>query len=217
MSRARSQVFMFLTSRTAHKWLSKLVLPALVFTSTFSQAFPALAKHVNKQETKSTKDKKDKKEPELCAQIHISAPLETVWEAIHEERESAPGLAYSKILDHENNHYRIEQKYTLIPFISSLTRILDINETPNERIDYEVIVAGHEKPLKGSWVLKSEDTENSSTLLALSAQSQRIDKNRLTRELATLWLKRRLAHVKEFAERSRKLSLEGRVLPKNEK
>jgi hypothetical protein len=195
---------MFLSKRNWHRWLSALVIPALALTSMLSvEGKQALAN--------------DKKDGELCAQIHISAPLQTVWEAIHEERESAPGLAYSKVLTHENNHFRIEQKYTLIPFISSVTRVLDINETPNERIDYEVVVTGKEKPLKGSWVLKSDDTENTSTLLALSALSQRIDKNPLKKELATIWLKRRLEHVKEFAERSRRLSLDGRVLPKKEK
>jgi len=208
---------MLLSNQTSRRWLSPLLLPALALTLLLSQAAPASAEPSNKQETSTEKDQKsakDKKEAELCAQIRISAPLQTVWEAIHEERDSAPGLAYSKILEHDNNHYRIEQKYTLIPLISSVTRILDVNETPNARIDYEVIVTGHEKPLKGSWVLKSEDSENTSTLLSLSAQSQRINKNPLARELATIWLKRRLEHVKKFAERSEKLSLDGRVLPK---
>jgi carbon monoxide dehydrogenase subunit G len=155
--------------------------------------------------------------PELSACIRIKAPKQAVWDAIHEERESAPGLAYSKVLEHENNHYLIEQKFTLIPFVSSTTRTLDINETPNDRIDYKVVATGHEKPLKGSWTLKSEDTEDKLTLLALSAQSQRIEKNLVAKELATMWLKRRLDHVKEFAERNARLSLEGQVLPKKGK
>ena len=212
--------FMHPSHSNAHKWLPRLVLPALALASTLSQPGPALAKHSNKQTT-TTEEKqtsaKETKNGALAAEIHIRAPIQTVWEAIHEERESAPGLAYSKVLAHDNNHFRIEQKYTIIPFISSVTRVLDINETPNERIDYEVIVTGEEKPLKGSWVLKSEDTENTSTLLTLSALSQRIDKNPIKRELGTIWLKRRLEHVKEFAERSQKLSLKGKVLPKSEK
>lgn len=153
---------------------------------------------------------------ELSAQIEIKAPRQVVWEAIHEERESAPGLAYSKILEQQDNHFKIEQKYTFIPFISSITRVLNIYETPVERIDYEVIVTGHEKPLKGSWTLKSQDTDDKVTLLTLCAQSERIEKHPVTRELAKMWLKRRLEHVKEFADRSSKLTLKGQVLLKTE-
>jgi carbon monoxide dehydrogenase subunit G len=194
-------------------------LVLLLASSVFLMS-PALAEHADRNDA-AEETKADcaeaKKNPELSACVRIKAPLQAVWEAIHEERESAPGLAYSKIIEHENNHYRLEQKYTLIPFISSITRTLDIQETPNERIDYEVIATGHEKPLKGSWTLKSEDAEDKTTMLALSAQSQRIEKNLIAKELATFWIKRRLDHVKEFAERSNKLSLVGRVLPKKDK
>jgi carbon monoxide dehydrogenase subunit G len=190
----------------------------LLLAWTLTLVSPALAQNVNEKAIHPS-EKSDSSEiktaPELSACIRIKAPKQAVWDAIHEERESAPGLAYSKVLEHENNHYRIEQKFTLIPFISSTKRTLDITETPNDRIDYEVVVTGHEKPLKGSWTLKSDDTEDSMTLLALSAQSQRIEKNPVAKELATMWLKRRLDHVREFAERNARLSLDGQVLQKN--
>jgi hypothetical protein len=182
-------------------------------TSSFAESpDDEAAKPSQKSESAKTKNI-----PELSACIRIKAPKQAVWDAIHEERDSAPGLAYSKVLEHENNHYRIEQKFTLIPFLSSTVRTLDINETPNDRIDYEVVVTRHEKPLKGSWTLKSEDIEDKLTLLALSAQSQRIENNPIAKELATIWLKRRLDHVREFAERNARLSLDGQVLPKKDK
>ncbi|MBX9939529.1 MAG: SRPBCC family protein [Candidatus Obscuribacterales bacterium] len=132
--------------------------------------------------------------------IVIKAPPEVVWQAVHDERNSDPDLAYSKILEQGENECKLEQKFTFIPVIGTAVCQMYNHEVPNERIDYKLIKSDRFKAMEGSWVLTAMEEGKTrldlSTNLDMGIPVPRGMVNAITaKKLAT-----RLKHVKEMAE-----------------
>jgi carbon monoxide dehydrogenase subunit G len=132
--------------------------------------------------------------------VVIKAPPEVVWQAVHDERNSDPDLAYSKILEQGENECKLEQKFTFIPVIGTAVCQMYNREVPNERIDYKLIKSDRFKAMEGSWVLTAIEEGKTrldlSTNLDMGIPVPRGMVNAITaKKLAT-----RLKHVKEMAE-----------------
>ncbi len=142
--------------------------------------------------------------PRVKASITIKAPPEVVWDAVHEQRKSDPELAYSKVLKQGVNEAVLEQKFMVIPVIGSAVCTMNTQEVPNRRIDYQMIKSDRFKAMEGSWVL-TPSADGKSTTLELSSHVDlglpvpRGMMNGVTHKK----LERRLAHVRELAEKSR--------------
>lgn len=142
--------------------------------------------------------------PRVKASITIKAPPEVVWDAVHEQRKSDPELAYSKVLKQGVNEAVLEQKFMVIPVIGSAVCTMNTQEVPNRRIDYQMIKSDRFKAMEGSWVL-TPSADGKTTTLELSSHIDlglpvpRAMMNGVTHKK----LERRLAHVRELAEKSR--------------
>ena len=101
------------------------------------------------------------------ARILINATPEVVWNAVHEERQSDPDLAYSKVLTQEQNRLTLEQKFAFLPVIGTATCVMLNEEVPFQRIDYRLLKSDHFKVMEGSWVLTPHQ-EGRATILELS-------------------------------------------------
>lgn len=141
--------------------------------------------------------------PRLRASIVIKAPPEVVWEAVHEERKTDPDMAYSKVLRQGVNEATLEQKFTLIPVIGSAVCVMNTQEVPNRRIDYQLVKSDRFKAMEGSWVL-TPSADGKSTTLELSSHLDLglpIPKS-MFNSVAEKKLQKRVAHVRELAEKS---------------
>lgn len=142
--------------------------------------------------------------PRVKASITIKASPEVVWDAVHEQRKTDPELAYSKVLRQGVNEATLEQKFMVIPVIGSAVCTMNTQEVPNRRIDYQMIKSDRFKAMEGSWVL-TPSADGKSTTLELSSHVDlglpvpRGMMNGVTQKK----LERRLAHVRELAEKSR--------------
>jgi hypothetical protein len=136
--------------------------------------------------------------------IHVKAPAEVVWRAVHESRKKDPDLAYSRVLEQSTNEETYEEKFVLIPMLGSATCVLKDREVPLRRIDYQLIKSDHFKAMEGSWVLIPTEDGLSTTLeltsridLGLPVPQSFVDNNLAKK------IERRLNHVKALAEASR--------------
>ena len=142
--------------------------------------------------------------PRVKASITIKAPPEVVWDAVHEQRKSDPELAYSKVLRQGINEATLEQKFMVIPVIGSAVCTMNTQEVPNRRIDYQMVKSDRFKAMEGSWVL-TPSADGKSTTLELSSHVDlglpvpRGMMNGVTQKK----LERRLAHVRELAEKAK--------------
>lgn len=140
----------------------------------------------------------------IKASIVIKAPPDVVFNAVHEQRKVDPELAYSKIMKQGVNEAQLEQKFTAIPMIGSATCLINTQEVPNRRIDYQMVKSDKFKSMEGSWVL-IPSADGKSTTLELSSHIDtglpvpRMMMNGITKQK----MERRLAHVRELAEKNR--------------
>ena len=149
---------------------------------------------------------KDEKKCDLGwakADIVIKAPADTVWYTVHEERKHDPDIAYSKLLERNENECTLEQKFVFIPVVGSAVCVMKQNETPLKRIDYRLIKSDHFKALEGSWVL-TPSIDGKSTTLCLSSH---VDLGLpipmppgFLNNILTKKLQKRLHHIKIMAE-----------------
>lgn len=140
----------------------------------------------------------------LRAQVHIAAPPDVVWYAIHEERNHDPDIAYSKILARQNEREcELEQKFQIVPiFGTAVCRMKNI-EVPMERIDYWLLGSDHFKALEGSWVLTPTDSGRATTLELNSFIDFGMPLPRVIFDrVGTAKLEKRLANVKRAAEKA---------------
>lgn len=135
------------------------------------------------------------------ARILIRANPHVVWETVHEERKKDPDLEYSKILSESHNQKTLEQKFAVIPIFGTATCVMNNQEVPLERIDYNMISSDRFKAMEGSWVL-TPGCEPGSTYLELSTYADiGLPIPRPMIEGVTgKKLQRRLANVKLMAE-----------------
>ena len=146
-------------------------------------------------------EEKDHGRTFVKGRVLIKAPANVVWLSVHEERKKDPDLAYSKVLDQAENHYTLEQKFTLIPVIGTSVCIMSDTEVPLERIDYKLVKSDRFKSLEGSWVL-TPCQEGKATFLELSSH---IDfgmpvPKAILNSLTARKLERRLKNVRKMAE-----------------
>ncbi len=138
------------------------------------------------------------------ASIVIKAPPDVVFNAVHEQRKVDPELAYSKIMRQGVNESQLEQKFTALPMIGSATCLINTQEIPNRRIDYQMVKSDKFKSMEGSWVL-TPSADGKSTTLELSSHIDtglpvpKMMMNGITQKK----MERRLAHVRELAEKNR--------------
>jgi hypothetical protein len=83
--------------------------------------------------------------------VFVKAPINVVWQTVHEERQCDPDMAYCHLLSKSLNEQVYEEKFVLIPILSSTTCVLKDKEVPNERIDYELVKSDRFKAMDGSW------------------------------------------------------------------
>jgi hypothetical protein len=134
--------------------------------------------------------------------VLINAPASVVWYSVHEERKADPDIAYSKILEQNNNELTLEQRFVLIPMLDSSTCVMKNTEIPMQRIDYHLLKSDHLKAMEGSWVL-TPSLDGKSTLLELSTH---IDTGLpiphfFVNNAIAKKVERRLHHVKAMAEK----------------
>jgi hypothetical protein len=138
------------------------------------------------------------------ASIVIKAPPDVVFNAVHEQRKVDPELAYSKVMRQGVNESQLEQKFTALPMIGSATCLINTQEIPNRRIDYQMVKSDKFKSMEGSWVL-TPSADGKSTTLELSSHIDtglpvpKMMMNGITQKK----MERRLAHVRELAEKNR--------------
>jgi hypothetical protein len=135
--------------------------------------------------------------------ISIKAPADTVWYTVHEERKHDPDIAYSKLLECNDNECTLEQKFVFLPVVGSAVCVMKQNEIPLRRIDYRLIKSDHFKALEGSWVL-TPSIDGKSTILCLSSH---VDLGLpiplpcgMLNNILTKKIQRRLQHIKVMAE-----------------
>lgn len=123
---------------------------------------------VNESEVKTPVKTNAKPHRRSSAVVHIDAPPEIVWRAIHDERAHDPDISESKVLSACENESTLEQKFQMLPIVGAATCVFHEKEVPGKRIDYELVSSDHCKAMEGSWVLvtgvdgKSTDLELSS-------------------------------------------------------
>jgi hypothetical protein len=174
---------------------------------------------LNRQDTKekATIGKREKPHGKHVntASVHssivINAPVDIVWMTVHEERQNAPDIAYSKVVQQGENEMQIEQKFKF--WSGGAKCLMNHKEIPYQRIDYQLVKSDRLKEMKGSWVL-SPGTSGQETTLELSTE---MDIGFFPRAIASPFLtkviERRLAHVKQMAEQHREeLEVKGRVV-----
>jgi len=144
----------------------------------------------------------------------IDAPPKVVWEALKEERNSSPDVAYSKMLQSSGNTEVLEQKFKNLPVIGSATAVTHHVKIPFQRIDYKLVRSDKFKALEGSWEL-TPAANGKQTVLKLSS---RIDvgvpfSGVFIKSATNKKIKTRLTNVKKIAEATqRQLAAEGREL-----
>jgi hypothetical protein len=103
----------------------------------------------------------------VTAKIRINAHPSIVWNAVHEERQTDPDIAYSKVLEEGKNETTFEQKFQLLPIVGTSVCVIKSSEVPNKRIDYYLLKSDRFKAVEGSWIL--QPTEDGGTILELGS------------------------------------------------
>lgn len=198
----------------------------------FSVISPAAARSKAKPEIVDRVDEKDQakinaklkntsavahyKKPDdyVSSRILIKAPVEIVWKMVHEERETAPNLVYSKLHKEDANLLVFEQKWTIVPFLATTTCVISENEIPYKRIDYKVVKSNQFKVMEGAWIFTPVDSGSATELeLTTHLELRRLAPMKLVNAMAKKKIAQRLAHIKELAEKPHaNLDVDGHVL-----
>lgn len=153
----------------------------------------------------------------VSSRILINAPVEIVWKMVHEERETAPNLVYSKLHKEDSNLLVFEQKWTIVPFIATTTCVISENEIPYKRIDYKVIKSNQFKVMEGAWIFtpinNGSDAAKTELELTTHLELRRLAPMKLVNAMAKRKIEQRLAHIKELAEKPHaNLDVDGRLV-----
>jgi hypothetical protein len=145
----------------------------------------------------------------VSSSVLIKAPVSVVWETIKRQRELDPDMEYSKTLSRSGNQAIIEQKFTGLPVWGSTTNVIQEQETPFSRVDYQLVKSDKLKALEGSWVLAPADN-GGSTRLSLSS---RLDvgipfTGGIAKKVASRMVTKRLTNVKALAEQTQRKLVE---------
>lgn len=148
----------------------------------------------------------------ITAKILINASPHVVWETVHEERRRDPDLAYSKVLQCQDNQSTLEQKFSFLPLIGTAVCVMKDIEVPNERIDYDMVSSDHFRALEGSWVL-TPARDGNATMLSLATYCDMgfPVPRQILDGITARKLQRRLFNVKTMAEAAQTRIAEKRV------
>lgn len=155
-----------------------------------------------------------KKQDPVSAHITIDAPVDLVWKTVHVERDAAPNLVYNRLVKSENNESIFEQKWSVIPFVSRTTCVMDEKDFPEERIEFKLLKSDEFKTMAGAWVF-TPINEGKSTLLELTARLElrRLSSKAVVKMIARRKMIQRLEHVKKLCEETPlDLHVKGKVL-----
>lgn len=137
------------------------------------------------------------------ARTTIKAPPEIVWRAVHDERQNDPDISYSKVLEQNENQFKLEQKFCFIPFLGTSTCVTHQIEVPNERIDYKLVKSDHFKAMEGSWVLSPSEGGKSTVLEFSSHLDLGLPVPKMLMDgVTSKKMEKRLAHIKLMAEKN---------------
>jgi ribosome-associated toxin RatA of RatAB toxin-antitoxin module len=137
------------------------------------------------------------------ASMLIKAPPETVWRAVHDERQHDPDISYSKILEQSDNQCKLEQKFCFIPFLGTSTCVTNQVEIPNQRIDYKLLQSDHFKEMEGSWIFRPADGGRATLLELTSHLDLGLPVPKMLMDgVTTKRMEKRLSHIKRIAEKS---------------
>ncbi len=145
----------------------------------------------------------------VACEIHINAPNSRVWQAIHEEREEAPGIAYSRVVVQDANHLQVEQKYHAIPMLGAKSCMLDMKESPIRKIEFASMLG--DVKISGEWTLEPLNDGKETSLKLWICSNSRLA-HLVVKPFTKIWISRRLADVKRFAEQQEDLNVHGRVV-----
>ena len=187
-----------------------LAAPSTQAKSPESDLSPEICKELQKEATTGKADPGDsKKKGEgkgatwCTARTTIKAPPEVVWRAVHEERQSDPDIAYSKVLEQSENQIKLEQKFCFIPFLGTSTCVTHQTEVPNQRIDYKLLKSDHFKAMEGSWVLSPAEGGRSTVLEFSSHLDLGLPVPKMLMDgVTSKKMEKRLAHIKQMAEKN---------------
>lgn len=139
---------------------------------------------------------------DATSSILIKASPRAVWKAIKLQRTQDPEIAYSKVIEDDGDSNLLEQKFSNIPFLGSVTAVTKQHELVNKHIDYSLVRSDKFKALEGAWDLTPVNG-GKETMLNLSSH---LDigvpfSGLFIRATAQKKLDRRLGQVKAIAER----------------
>lgn len=139
----------------------------------------------------------------VSSAVMIKATPDVVWKAIRDERFAGP--YHRKILSLRNNGGTVQETFDGLPMLGSVTCVLDENEQPGKRIDFNLLKSDKFREFRGSWVLQpSEDGKQ--TTLKLSTYCDTGSRLPFARSLTNSSLSKkislRLTEVKDLAESS---------------
>lgn len=136
------------------------------------------------------------------ASILIKASPRTVWNAIHLERSQNPDVEYSRVVQEHGNVKFLEQKFTNIPLLGSVTAVTRQVEDLHKHIDYKLVQSDKFKALEGAWDLAPVNGGRETILQLRSHLDIGVPfSNIFIRSTAQKKLNRRLQNVKNIAER----------------
>ncbi len=214
-----SASFAFLLLQPSTAVFSSVILPA----AARSKAKPEIVDRVEEKDQakinaklKNTSAVAHYKKPDdyVSSRILIKAPVEIVWKMVHEERETAPNLVYSKLHKEDANLLVFEQKWTIVPFLATTTCVISENEIPYKRIDYKVVKSNQFKAMEGAWIFTPVENDSATELeLTTHLELRRLAPMKLVNAMAKKKIAQRLAHIKELAEKPHaNLDVDGHVL-----
>lgn len=170
-------------------------------------------KNSDKQTSKACRNQAKKDDNWVSGSVVINAPPHVVWEAVHEERQHDPDLAYSKVIPESSNsisqvaqgnasahEYKLEQKFVLVPILGTAVCQMHNKEVPFERIDYKLIKSDRFKEMQGSWVLSPEEGNKTKLELSSLLDTGMPVPRGMVNTITARKIQKRLKRVKEAAE-----------------
>lgn len=140
----------------------------------------------------------------IIGRILINASPETIWLALHEERDHDPDLAYSKVVQNScsGREYVLEQQFRISALLPPATCTLAMNEIPHKKITYKLIKSNRFKSLEGCWNIIPEESGEGAVLELNSFVDLDlpVPKSFIEGEAAKK-MQRRLCFVKNLAEK----------------
>jgi hypothetical protein len=134
--------------------------------------------------------------------VLIKASPRTVWKAIKLQRTQDPEIAFSRVLEDNGENSLLEQKFSNIPFLGSVTAVTKQHVQVNKHIDYSLVRSDKFKALEGAWDLTPVNGGRETMLNLRSHLDIGIPfSGMFIRATAQKKLNRRLGQVKEIAER----------------